>query len=424
MLFLHRALDDGLLKSVLTLRRKGKFPDEELEILLRLIRASGDRHPGLFGKISADAVVQKFLRLYASDGLDDDVSKAALNFICDPINETNTLRFMHYALDEGTLKDLVTLRRGGRLPDGDMEVVLQLLRAPKDGQPRLLDKVATDAALQRLLGLNNEGKLDAETVLTHKALEHLLEQHENGRLSGEFDAQRLDAALKLFTSATIMDDGFASLANATWLTDDRFKNAYKSACEIAGWTDDRRWRVYTLLDCAQRAKELEGDFVECGVGRGGTAMGVIEYIGRDAFADRLFYLFDTFEGVAPEPMTNVETGPSKDSDTHDQDIYEDVANAYKDLPFAKIVRGRVAETLGEFKPGPVAYLHIEMNDTMPECAALEFYWPHLVKGAPVIFDGYGLPAHSEKKTDLDAVAAKLGSHIMMLPTGQGLMWKT
>jgi hypothetical protein len=64
-----------------------------------------------------------------------------------------------------------------------------------------------------------------------------------------------------------------------------------------------------------------------------------------------------------------------------------------------------------------------MNVVLPEVAALRFFWPLLLPGAPVIFDDYGFPRHSAQRIALDELAKELGTQIMMLPTGQGLLWK-
>lgn len=277
----------------------------------------------------------------------------------------------------------------------------------------LIREMIEDPSLRYLLSRESVGDLDADRL---KLLAQLYR--------GDFPQDRLNFAVRLLRTAPYMEDLVATQATASsWLEDERFKKAYDAGKSISAWGLDIRWRCYTLMKCAERARDVEGDFVECGVDRGGTAMCVVDYIGREAFTDRLFYLFDTYEGVVAEQMTSEETGLSKLPETRYPDVYEHVVKTYSDMPFAKVVRGRVPDTLSEFKPGPVAYLHIDMNVAMPECAALEFYWPHLSKGAPVIFDDYGFPYHSTQKTELDALAAKLGTSIMMLPTGQGLLWK-
>ena len=168
---------------------------------------------------------------------------------------------------------------------------------------------------------------------------------------------------------------------------------------------------------------IEGNFVECGVDRGGTATAVLNYNGEDSFINRKFFLFDTFEGLVAEQMSDGEAQRDHFSSDRYPSVYEDVKQRFSSLPFVLPIKGAVPDSLAAYDGGPVAYLHIDMNVALPECAAFEFFWPLLTKGAPVIFDDYGFPLHTEQREALDITAKKLGTTIMMLPTGQGLTWR-
>jgi hypothetical protein len=83
----------------------------------------------------------------------------------------------------------------------------------------------------------------------------------------------------------------------------------------------------------------------------------------------------------------------------------------------------VPDTLELVDTPRVAFLSIDMNNTAPEIAAAEFFWPKLTPGAPVILDDYGWAEHIEQKRAFDAFAARHGVCILSLPTGQGLIVK-
>lgn len=236
------------------------------------------------------------------------------------------------------------------------------------------------------------------------------------------DLELLDFA-RLVSTASYAEDLFATRAAATWLDDPRFVSSYAAGASVSVWGHNIRWRVQTLLKCAVQASRVEGDFVECGVDCGGTALSVLTYLTPDAFAGREFHLFDTFEGVQPMQMTTEEISASKLKQGRYIDAYEQVGRTFDPFPFVKLVRGMVPDTLSQYTGSKVAYLHIDMNVSLPECEALRYFWPRLSRGAPVIFDDYGFPFHQQQRKDLDRVAASLGVEIMMLPTGQGLMWK-
>jgi O-methyltransferase len=94
------------------------------------------------------------------------------------------------------------------------------------------------------------------------------------------------------------------------------------------------------------------------------------------------------------------------------------------FPKAKLIRGRVPDTLSSVAIEQVCYLCIDMNIAKPEVAAMEHFWPRLVLGAPIIFDDYGWLAYREQKEALDDFARARGVEILTLPTGQGLLIKS
>jgi predicted O-methyltransferase YrrM len=71
----------------------------------------------------------------------------------------------------------------------------------------------------------------------------------------------------------------------------------------------------------------------------------------------------------------------------------------------------------------VAYLSLDMNIAAPERAALEHFWPKLVRGGVIVLDDYGWAAYSEQKASMDEFAAAHGIQVCCLPTGQGLIVK-
>jgi len=64
-------------------------------------------------------------------------------------------------------------------------------------------------------------------------------------------------------------------------------------------------RMYSLY-CAVNyilANNIKGDFVECGVWRGGSSMLIASILYDNGIKDRKIYLFDTYEGM-PDPTIN------------------------------------------------------------------------------------------------------------------------
>ncbi|MEK7090514.1 MAG: TylF/MycF/NovP-related O-methyltransferase, partial [Patescibacteria group bacterium] len=180
------------------------------------------------------------------------------------------------------------------------------------------------------------------------------------------------------------------------------------------------WERYIAMWAASHAKHLEGDYVECGVATGMTAMSVVDYIDFKNMPDRKFYLFDTFRGLDKRFSTNQEYARYKDKYS---DSYEFIRDSFRQFPNVIIVRGAIPETLSKVDIKSISYLHIDMNCVMPEIGAVNYFWPKLETAAMVILDDYGWLKHKDQKRAMDEFALENKVKILTLPTGQGLMIK-
>ena len=61
--------------------------------------------------------------------------------------------------------------------------------------------------------------------------------------------------------------------------------------------DGISWRLNTLVWAARSALHVPGDFVECGVWKGGSAMMMALALQHFGISDRKIYLYDTYEGM-------------------------------------------------------------------------------------------------------------------------------
>lgn len=221
---------------------------------------------------------------------------------------------------------------------------------------------------------------------------------------------------------TYDEDGLASSHNCDFIKDERFQRAYAAGKATGSWGDaDIRWRAHVVCWAASKGLTLDGDFVECGVNRGGYSMTVMTYLDFDRL-DRAFYLLDTFCGLADELISDAERRHGI-HEVRYADCYQDVVTAFRRFKNAVIVRGKVPETLSQVTSAKIAYLSIDMNCAAPEIAAAECFWNRLVSGACIVLDDYGWRPHFEQKIAFDAFARRNGVHILSLPTGQGLIVK-
>src|ERR1700754_1779941 len=215
---------------------------------------------------------------------------------------------------------------------------------------------------------------------------------------------------------TYSTDGIVTCANADFIQHEPFLSSYKAAAATNPWAGfTSQWRVYIVCWFAEQVKKLPGAFVECGVNTGAYARAVVQYTNFNSLG-KTFYLFDTFEGLVSDQVTDEEkkAGISK-YDTAYTDVYEQVKKTFTGYN-VEIVKGRVPETLEKFHDNEVCFLSIDMNAVVPEIAAAEFFWPKLVKGDVILLDDYGFPNHINQKLAFDKFASERNVQILSLPT--------
>jgi len=183
------------------------------------------------------------------------------------------------------------------------------------------------------------------------------------------------------------------------------------------------WRVHTVLALAHYAIQLDGDFVECGVNTGIYSLALCEYLEFQKL-DKNIFLFDTFEGIPLEQMTDDEISEGRPAENKlYEDCYHSVSDSFRRYPNAHLIRGVVPESLEAVDIARVCYLSIDMNIVKPEIDALNFFWDKLSPGAPIIFDDYGWKKYRHQKDAQDKFARSKNLTILELPTGQGVLLK-
>jgi O-methyltransferase len=212
-----------------------------------------------------------------------------------------------------------------------------------------------------------------------------------------------------------------------FLLDSRFQRAYAHGWQNGGkrrhTIDDDRWIMHVALWAATYAARLPGDFVECGVDTGVMSVAICDWLDFNQL-DKNFWLFDTYQGIPEEQMTEAERNGI--GGWHNRESYEEcfarTSANFAPWPRCKLVRGMVPETLTAFPPDrSVAYLSIDMNIVLPEIAAIEFFWDQLTPGGIVLLDDYAWATHAAQRAAFDAFAQDHDTMILSVPTGQGIM---
>jgi O-methyltransferase len=250
-------------------------------------------------------------------------------------------------------------------------------------------------------------------------------------------SRRLDALTAKHAAATRWGDPtYDSDCLRVWnkhtdfMADPRFVAAYQ-----AGMRSDHRldrhapetvdihieWRIHVCCWAAWHAKQLVGDFVECGTNTGIMSLAVCHYIDFNSTGKR-FFLFDTYRGI-PEDQIGSQEAHALEQNLAYRDCFATAQRNFDPFPNAILVRGKVPHTLPTQPIDEVCYLMLDMNIVHPEREALAYFWEKLVPGAIVLFDDYGWLGYEAQKNAHDAFAAAHGVKIMNLPTGQGMLIK-
>lgn len=178
---------------------------------------------------------------------------------------------------------------------------------------------------------------------------------------------------------------------------------------------ERLWT--TLMACKYAIEQkIDGDFVECGVWRGGNAMVAAELFKLHGVAKKV-WLFDTFKGMTAPTDADVQAAGGKSAqqqftaeqrDTHNGWCYAslgDVRNSFekKGLMSDQVVfvEGDVCQTLGDpaHVPDQICVLRLDTDWYESTRKELEVLYPRLTRGGCLIIDDYGYWAGSKKATD-------------------------
>ena len=167
-------------------------------------------------------------------------------------------------------------------------------------------------------------------------------------------------------------------------------------------------RLATTLKACRYVVEsgLEGDFVECGVWRGGNGI-LAKAVFESLKSEKQVYMFDTFTGMtAPEERdfdlwsgeSALSTFLSNDRGEHNEwcyasleEVRQNCAQWGLDLKGIKFIKGDVLTTLNNpiNKPKCISILRLDTDWYSSTKKELEELFPILVSGGILLIDDYG-----------------------------------
>ena len=217
-------------------------------------------------------------------------------------------------------------------------------------------------------------------------------------------------------------DGLLTVHNSDFRRDPKFRQAYKLGKATGSWgRQDVEWRAYICCWAAWSVRNKEGDFVECGVNRGGLSRTVMHYVDFDEL-DKQFWLLDTYQGLVDRLISEDERRLGILPGGYEP-CYDKVVETFRFAPRVRIIKGIVPDTLAQVTADKICYLSLDMNNTAPEIAAAEHFWDRLVSGGIIVLDDYGWTKQINQKRAFDGFANTRAVKVLSLPTGQGLIIK-
>lgn len=197
--------------------------------------------------------------------------------------------------------------------------------------------------------------------------------------------------------------------------DKNFRDIYEAT---KGYTMTSMLRCYALYQAVKYAiqNDIPGDFVECGVWRGGSAMLVAMTAKSLGVTDRKIYLYDTFSGMSEPTAVDVSVedsgvkaserwGKEERIDRNDW-CYASVADVRSNLkqtgyPEDKfvLIEGKVEDTLPSQSPEAIALLRLDTDWYESTKHELRHLYPRLREHGVLIIDDYGSWAGAKKAVD-------------------------
>lgn len=192
--------------------------------------------------------------------------------------------------------------------------------------------------------------------------------------------------------------------------DKNFLNLFHIARDYSMTSKDTMYALYSAVNYILD-RNIEGDFVECGVWKGGSSLLTSLIFQQRGVQNRAVYLFDTFEGMTPATEDDVDykgnSGSQMMEDYSDQSgwcyahlekVQETFAEHHFDFP-VNFVKGDVVQTLKREKPEQISILRLDTDwyeSTMEELVQL---YPRLSIGGVLVIDDYGYWEGARKATD-------------------------
>jgi hypothetical protein len=176
--------------------------------------------------------------------------------------------------------------------------------------------------------------------------------------------------------------------------------------QVKPFTMTSNERLFSLISAVEYIvkNNIQGDFAECGVYKGGSMMAVALTLLRENCVDRDLYLYDTFTGMTEPTDVDVDLhGKAPNWEVWPLATLDQVKPALfsTNYPAGRIhfVEGRVEDTLPAHMPKRLALLRLDTDWYVSTKHELIHLFPIITSGGVLIIDDYGQYRGSRRAVD-------------------------
>jgi hypothetical protein len=191
------------------------------------------------------------------------------------------------------------------------------------------------------------------------------------------------------------------------LLPDMDKAFFKLAKQCKPYTmtsTERLYSVYKSVEYLTKNK-IDGDYIECGVWKGGSSMMIVLCLMKNKCTDKKIYLYDTYEGMSEPTESDINHGNYKAEDKYIKtmnsergsdwcrsEIDEVKENLYSTgYPKENIIfiKGKVEDTIPKTIPEKIALLRLDTDWYESTKHEMEHLYPLVSQKGVLIIDDYG-----------------------------------
>lgn len=218
-------------------------------------------------------------------------------------------------------------------------------------------------------------------------------------------------------SANLMGFQISKISNSDPIidNDERFKKIYDKSKKFTMTSKERMYALYKSVEYVIK-NNIPGDFVECGVWRGGSTMLIAYTLIELNVTNRAIYLYDTFEGMAQPTefdygIANKQNRASekwkkKQKNEINKWCYASLSEVENNMALTKyplgnivFIKGKVEESIPEIMPAKISILRLDTDWYESTKHELIHLFPILMNKGVLIIDDYGYWAGAKKAVD-------------------------